>query len=313
MHPGPHPFTLRQLQYAAAVAELLSFRKAAERCGVSQPALSAQLAQMEQALGLRLFERNRRRVLVTPAGREFLQRAAAILRGADDLLESARGAGDPLARTLRVGVIPTVSAYLLPHVAPALRDGHPQLALRWVEGTTPRLVRELHAGELDALLLALEAELGEVEHQIIARDSFVLAAAEGDPLARGRGRVRAADLAGASVLVLDEEHCFGAQAQAFCSKGKARVDEFRATSIATLVQMVAGGAGLTLLPELAVPVEVPRAGLAVRRFADPEPFRTIGLVWRAGSPLAPALRQIAATMRAAYPGGKSAERARSRK
>src|SRR5262245_58308437 len=127
---SPHPFSLRQLQYAVAVAETLSFRRAAERCGVSQPSLSAQLAELEAALGVVLFERDRRRVLPTTAGRELVERAAKILLEAGDLAQAARRVGDPLAGTLRVGVIPTVSPYLLPEIAPVLRKQFPRLALQ---------------------------------------------------------------------------------------------------------------------------------------------------------------------------------------
>src|SRR5215469_18409680 len=147
---APHPFSLRQLQYAVAVAELLSFRKAAEACHVSQPSLSAQLAQLEEALGVRLFERDRRHVLVTTAGKELVERARRVLREADDLAAAARRAGDPLAGTLRIGVIPTISPYLLPSATPALRSAYPRLTTVWVEDKTDALVRSLEAGTLDA-------------------------------------------------------------------------------------------------------------------------------------------------------------------
>ncbi len=152
---GPHPVTLRQLQYVVAVAESLSFRKAAERCHVAQPSLSAQLAQMEEALGVRLFERDRRRVLVTAAGRELIERARLILRETDDLVELARRSHDPLSGTLRIGVIPTISSYLLPRVTAALREAYPRLTTLWVEDKTEVLVRSLEGGALDAGLLAM--------------------------------------------------------------------------------------------------------------------------------------------------------------
>src|SRR5215468_1761030 len=160
-----HPFSLRQVQYAVAVAGSLSFRKAADLCHVSQPSLSAQLAQLEQALGVRLFERDRRRVLVTAAGKDLLERARRLLLEADDLMAAARRAGDPLAGTLRIGVIPTISPYLLPSATPAIRAAHPQQTTVWVEDKTAALVRALEAGALDAALLALEAEIANVEHE----------------------------------------------------------------------------------------------------------------------------------------------------
>src|SRR5262244_979563 len=184
MTVAPHPASLRQLQYAVAVADTRSFRRAAERCGVSQPSLSAQLAQLEGALGVRLFERDRRRVLPTPAGEALLERARRVLLDADDLVDAARRLGDPLAGTLAIGVIPTVSPYLLPAAAPAIRRAHPRLTVRWLEDKTEILARELHAGRLDAALLALEADLGgPLQREVIGRDRFVLAA-RAHPLAK---------------------------------------------------------------------------------------------------------------------------------
>ncbi|HVN37636.1 MAG TPA: LysR substrate-binding domain-containing protein [Myxococcota bacterium] len=298
---APHPFSLRQLQYVVAVAESLSFRKAAEACHVSQPSLSAQLAQVEDALGVRLFERDRRRVLVTAVGRELVERARRVLREADDLVAAARVAGDPLAGTLRIGVIPTISPYLLPSATPALRRAYPHLTTVWVEDKTDALVRSLEGGSLDAALLALEAEIGDVEHEVVAADPFVLATRRNDPLGSKSTPAKVAELRDASVLLLDDGHCFRDQALAFCSDAKVHELEFRATSLATLVHMVAGGAGVTILPELAVPTEAQRARLRVRAFATPVPHRTVALVWRKRSPLAPALRKLASTIREAYP------------
>jgi len=297
----PLPFTLRQLQYAAAVAETLSFRGAAERCGVSQPALSAQLAELEAALGTRLFERDRRRVMVTPAGRELLGRMTRLLGAGTELVAAARQFGDPLRSTLRVGVIPTIAPYLLPSLSPALRADFPDLFVRWVEDKTAVLVSHLASGALDAALLALEAEIGDLERAVIARDPFVLATPIGHPLGAGSGKISPAELASADVLLLEDGHCFRDQALAVCARARARELEFRATSLPTLAQMVAGGAGVTLLPSLAVPTETRGADLVIRELADPAPGRTVGLVFRKGSPLAAALARVASTLRAAYP------------
>jgi LysR family hydrogen peroxide-inducible transcriptional activator len=297
----PHAFSIRQLQYGVAVADSLSFRKAAEACHVSQPSLSAQLAQLEDALGVRLFERDRRRVLVTAVGRELVERARRVLREADDLVAAARLAGDPLSGTLRIGVIPTISPYLLPSATRALRRAYSRLTTVWVEDKTETLVRSLEAGTLDAALLALEAEIGDVEREVVAADAFVLATRRDDPLGSKSTPAKVTELRDASVLLLDDGHCFRDQALAFCSGAKVHELEFRATSLATLVHMVAGGAGVTILPELAVPTEAQRAGLRVRAFAAPVPHRTVALVWRKRSPLAPALRKLARTIREAYP------------
>jgi LysR family hydrogen peroxide-inducible transcriptional activator len=300
MHLGPHAFTLRQLQYVVAVADSLSFRKAAESCHVSQPSLSAQLAQMEDALGVRLFERDRRRVIVTGAGREIIERARVVLRETDDLIELARRSADPLSGTLRIGVIPTISPYLLPRLATVLRSAYPRLTILWVEDKTEVLVRSLDAGTLDAALVALEAEIGDVEREVIGSDPFVLATPLGHRLGAKTSSAKPSELKDEPVLLLDDGHCFREQALAFCSDAKAHELEFRATSLSTLAQMVAGGAGVTLLPELAVPTETKRAEIAIRPFARPTPKRTIALVWRRRSPLGAALRELAATARAAY-------------
>jgi len=307
---SPWAFSLRQLQYVVAVADTLSFRAAAERCHVAQPSLSAQLAHLERALGVRIFERDRRRVLLTAAGRQVVERARTVLRETADLVEVATRAGDPLGGHLQIGVIPTISPYLLPAVAPALRRAHPRLTVVWREEKTADLVRGLQAGTLDAALLALEADVGDVERAVIARDPFVLATPPRHPLGTKSAPMAVAELRDESVLLLDDGHCFRDQALAACSRTRARESEFRATSLSTLAQMVAGGTGVTLLPELAVATETTRTPLRVRRLAEPTPHRTIGLVWRRGYPLAGALREVAATIKAAYPAtGRGGRRA----
>jgi LysR family hydrogen peroxide-inducible transcriptional activator len=301
MNLAPHPFTLRQLQYVVAVADALSFRKAAERCHVSQPSLSAQLAQLEGVLGVRLFERDRRRVLLTTAGKELVERARRLLVETDELVEASRRAGDPLSGTLRIGVIPTISPYLLPTVAPALRKSYPRLTLLWLEDKTEVLARELERGALDAALVALEAELGDVESEVIAEDPFVLVTPRDHPLGARQTEASPSELRGEDVLLLDEGHCFRVQALALCSRARAHELEFRATSLPTLIQMIAAGAGVTLLPRLAVATEVQRSQLSVRPFMDPAPKRTLALIWRKRSSLAVALKQVAAAVRGAYP------------
>ncbi len=304
MRSSHHPFTLRQLQYAAAVADLRSFRRAAERCHVSQPSLSAQVIQLEEQLGVRLFERASRRVIVTAAGEAVLTRLRRLLLEADDLADSVRQLGDPLAGTLRLGVIPTVSPYLLPEIVPELRARHPALSAVWVEDKTENLVEALREGRIDGALLALEAPLGEVEKEVVCEDPFVLAAPPGHPLVQASAPATPQELRGAGFLLLDDGHCFRDQALTYCASARGRELDFRATSLATLAQMVAGGAGITLLPRLSLPVENRRSELAVRRLASPSPHRTLALVWRPRSPLGPALRRLATTIREACAGAE---------
>lgn len=301
MTVAPHPFTLRQLQYVVAVAEELSFGKAAERCHVSQPSLSAQIAQVESALGVQLFERANRKVLITQTGRDVLERARRLLVDADDLMEAGRRASDPLLGTIRVGVIPTIAPYLLPSAAPALRAQFPRLTLAWREDKTEVLIEGLQAGALDAAIVALEADIGDVEHVTISQDPFVLALRPDHALARKTTPVEASELRGQQVLLLDEGHCFREQALEVCSTARAREGEFRATSLTTLVQMVAGGAGVTFLPALAVATEASRAGLRVRSLASPKAHRTIALVWRKRAPLGPTLRELAGVLCDTFP------------
>ncbi|HEY1269770.1 MAG TPA: LysR substrate-binding domain-containing protein [Candidatus Binatia bacterium] len=301
MNFNPHLVTLRQLQYIVAVAECLSFNRAAEECHVSQPSLSAQIAEVERLLGVRLFERDNRRVLLTAAGREFIQQARAVLRESDALAEAARRFVDPLSGTLRFGVIPTISPYFLPRLTPKLRAAFPALKVVWLEEKTRALTSRLEAGEIDAALVAFEADLGEVHREAIGKDPFVLLTARGHPLAADTAPLKLSELRNNDVWILTDDHCFGKQALELCLSARARDNEFKATSLATIVSMVAGGAGVTLLPELSVPHEVRIRNLRVRRFADPAPGRTIGLVWRKNSSLGPALRKVAAAMRDAYP------------
>jgi LysR family hydrogen peroxide-inducible transcriptional activator len=300
MRWSPHPISLRQLQYLVAVADARSFRQAAALCAVSQPSLSAQIAQLERALGITAFERTRRRVLVTTAGAELIARARDVLREADDLTEATARLADPFAGVMRIGVIPTISPYLLPEIAPVLRTRHERLRIHWTEDKTPLLAARLHAGDLDAALVALEADLGDVVHETIGHDPFVLAVPLGHPLGVRTTPVSARDVAGTSVLLLDDGHCFREQALAWCARARTEELDYRATSLPTLTQMVADGAGVTLLPTLALATETRRSALRVRPFASPVPGRTIALVWRHGTPLAPALRAVALTIKGVY-------------
>ncbi len=278
--------TVRQLEYAVAVAEHRSFRKAAAACHVSQPALSAQIAQLERDLGVQLFERDRRRVLITPVGEEVVGRARAALGAIDQLVEGVGLAREPLSGGLRLGVIPTIAPYLLPRVLPTVRARHPKLRLALREDQTARILVDLDTGRLDACLLAVPVP-GDVATATLFREEFLLCAPLGHRLL-DKKRLREGDLEDETVLLLEDGHCLRDQALSVCQVAGAReATELRATSLPTLVQMVASGLGVTLLPETAANVLVggARAGVGLARFTGPgeAPGRAIGLVWRMSS------------------------------
>src|SRR5580698_11606317 len=302
-----HDLSPRQLQYVVAVAETLGFHKAAERCHVSQPTLSAQVKQLEDVLGVRLFERDRRRVLLTAAGAVVVARARRVLVELDDMIAAAKQLIEPCSGTFRIGVIPTIAPYLLPDVVPAVRARYPKLQLVFREEKTDAVVADLREGRLDAGLLALEADIGEWASGHIADDPFVVALPEGHRLARKK-RVAASDLDDENVLLLDEGHCFRAQALTICNRAGAKESELRATSLSTLAQMVSSGSGITLLPQIAVGVENRRGQLEVRPFTSPAPHRTIALIWRPHSPFAETFRDLTEVFRSALLAGDKRSR-----
>ena len=293
--------TLRQLEYFVALADELSFRKAAAACFVTQPALSGQIAQLEALLGATLFERGKRGVRITPAGEALLPGARTVLATCDHACELVRSSSAPLNGPLRLGVIPTVGPYLLPRVLPAVRAAHPELQLYLLEDLTPRLLQQLESGELDLLLLAVDTELGDVATQPLFSDPFLLAVPAGDELADA-DEVRLADLDGRGVILLQEGHCLRAQTLPLCeAAGSGELSGFRASSLGTVTQMVAGGLGVTLLPELALERESAAApGLRTIPFGADGPGRSIGLAWRKSSPRAAEYRSLGETVAAAY-------------
>jgi len=272
---------LRDLRYLVALADQRHFGRAAARCFVSQPTLSAQLKKLEQALGVQLIERAPNNVSLTPAGAEIVTRARRILEASDEVVTLARSQRDPLAGRLRVALLPTIGPYLLPRVAPLIRRSLPRLELRLYEYQTAPLLEKLHDGELDLGVLALPVELAGLEAHELYREAFLLALPERHPLA-AHDSVRVADLKGETLLLLEDGHCLRDQALEVCSRAGVREQQdFRATSLETLRQMVATGAGVTLLPELAGSGAYRSArGVALRPFAKPAPQRRIGAVWR---------------------------------
>lgn len=272
---------LKDLRYLVAVADLRHFGRAAARCFVSQPTLSAQLKKLEQSLGLQLIERAPNNVSLTAAGEEIVARARRIIEASDEVVALARSQRDPLAGPLRLALLPTIGPYLLPRVAPAIRRALPRLELRLYEYQTAPMLERLRGGELDVGILALPVELNGLESRELYREAFVVALPERHPLA-AHDTLRAGDLKGETLLLLEDGHCLRDQALEVCSRvGVREPQDFRATSLETLRQMVATGAGVTLLPELAVRGAYRSArGVALRPFARPAPVRHVGAVWR---------------------------------
>ncbi len=291
------PYSLRQLQYLVAVADVGGFRRAAEACGVAQPSMSSQIALAEEALGVQVFERGPRGVRVTAAGAPVIERARAVLLASRDLAETARQHSDPLSGTVRIGVIPTVCPYLLPEIAPALRKRLQNLHVIWSEDKTQSLIDQVEGGSLDGAILALDDRVDELEHVVIGEDPFVLASAPGHRLAKRTGPASPDVLEGETVFLLEDGHCFRDQALAICGATGAKEADLRATGLSTLVQMVGGGDGVTLLPKIALPVENRRGQLVVRAFKSPAPTRTLVLVWRKGSAMRKPLDAVATVIR----------------
>lgn len=265
--------TLRQLEYFSALADTLNFREAAEVCSVSQPGLSSQIASLEATLRVSLFERDKRQVRLTAEGRTLLPQAREVLAKAEGMAELARTFGAPLTGPLRLGTIPTVGPYLLPKVLPAVRRTYPELQLFLREDLTPRLLEQLEHGDLDLLLLAIDVPLGEVDTMALFSDPFLVAVPESHPLSDQK-EVRIDQLLQANMLLLEEGHCLGDQTLSLCqSPGQNEVIGFRSSSLSTIVQMVAGGLGITLLPELAVERELAGApGLVAIPFPPTAPI-----------------------------------------
>lgn len=293
--------SIRQLEYAVALADAGHFGRAARACHVTQPALSAQIRSLEDELGVRLFERSRRGATPTPVGRWFVLRARGLLEGIDELTEVARGSREPLVGPLRMGVIPTVAPYLLMGWLPPVREAWPRLRLFLREERTDRLLDQLAQGELDLLLLALPVDRTDALTFPIFREPFLLLAPRDHALARGRGALREEDLDGHGVLLLEDGHCLRDQALEVCAQAGREVEtggDFRATSIETLRHMVAAGLGVTLLPSLALPRRASRKGpVAIPFTASAAARRRIALVWRRTHPKGPDLALLAEFIR----------------
>ncbi len=282
--------TLRQLRYFDALIRHGHFGRAAEACAISQPALSMQIKELEEALGGALLERSARKVALTKFGEELAQRVRDILHSVDELGDFARASRARLTGRLRIGMIPTIAPYLLPTVMGNLTRTHPELEIHVREALTSKLIRELAEGRLDTAIVALPVSEPSLTEVALFAENFLLVRPgedEGTPVPSSEM------LREMKLLLLEEGHCFRDQALSFCNKQSAVPREvLDASSLSTLVQMVRAGMGVTLIPEMAMAVETRSASVSVARFRDPQPSRTIGMIWRKTSPLAGKLLQI---------------------
>ncbi|WP_151719693.1 hydrogen peroxide-inducible genes activator [Gemmobacter serpentinus] len=288
--------TLKQIRYFDALARLGTFSAAAEACAVTQPALSMQIKEMEEGAGSPLLERGPRGVRLTAFGTMVHQRAKAMLAILEDLDGLSRAAGGAPAGKLRLGVIPTIAPYLLPAVITRLAEEFPDLSPILRESMTSRLIDELLDSRIDAAILALPVDEPALTEVALFTERFVLIRPqqEADRPVPNRDKLREMRL-----LLLEEGHCFRTQALSFCDMPSTQPREMLdGSSLSTLVQMVGVGVGVTLIPEMAVEIETRSAAVSVSRFRDPQPLRSIGMVWRKSSPMEAHLMQIAEVVRA---------------
>ena len=284
---------LKDLKYLVALADTGHFGKAAERTFVSQPTLSAQLKKLEEYLGVKLVERQPKNVQLTDVGKQVVVRARRMLDEADEIIALARSNADPFAGKIKLALIPTIGPYLLPRVMQKLRKALPQLGLMLYEHQTEPLLRRLREGELDMGIMALPIAHDGLEARALYQEAFTVALPNDHPLA-AKTTIKIQDLKGQTLLLLEDGHCLRDQALEVCSRVEIReAEDFRATSLETLRQMVVAGLGITLLPETAV--ESPfgsQRGLTIRQFARPPPTRTVGAVWRKSSTRAAAIAAV---------------------
>jgi len=281
---------LKDLKYLVALADTGHFGKAAERTFVSQPTLSAQLKKLEQYLGVKLVERQPKNVQLTEVGKQIVVRARRMLDESDEIIALARNNTDPFAGKLKVGLIPTIGPYLLPRVMQKLRKALPHLGLMLYEHQTEALLKRLRDGEIDLGIMALPIAQDGLESRQLYEEAFTVALPNNHPLA-AKSTIKVQDLKGQTLLLLEDGHCLRDQALEVCSRIEIReAEDFRATSLETLRQMVVAGLGITLLPETAVePPFGSQRGLTIRQFAKPAPTRTVGAVWRKSSTRAAAI------------------------
>lgn len=291
--------TMKHLRYFEAIARHQHFGRAAEACGISQPALSLQIKELEAQLGAPLFERNARQIRLSSLGESLVDRVRNILGSVDELDDLVRASHSPLVGRLRIGVIPTIAPYLMPRLIKALDAGHPGLDIRPRETVTQKLIRDLSEARLDFAIVALPISEPSLHEETLFDEEFVLVR----PLADANKPVPDAKrLREMRLLLLEEGHCFRDQALSYCNPSTlAARDLMEGSSLATLVQMVGAGIGVTLIPEMAIATEARSAEVSVARLPSPRPKRTVGMVWRKASPLASQYADVAALLRGLSP------------
>jgi LysR family transcriptional regulator, hydrogen peroxide-inducible genes activator len=280
--------TLRQLRYLTALAKHGHFGRAAEACAVTQPALSMQIRDLERSLGVAVVERRPGDVILTDVGREIARRAEDVLAASRDLVDFARHRSGVLTGRLMLGVIPSLAPYLLPRILPLLQSRFPELRLELRETQTKPLIEDIKSGALDAAILALPVAEADIDALPLFEDLFLLAVPADDPRAETT-RVAAEEIDQNRLILLEDGHCLRDQALAFCSTARGRPNgtagtAFGASSLTTVMQMVASGYGLTLIPQIAADVELRDGRVKLLRLKNPQPGRSIGLVFRRTSP-----------------------------
>jgi len=285
---------LRDLEYLVAVADLRNFTQAAEQCHISQPTLSFQIKKLEEFLGVVIYERDNKHVILTPVGEQILNKVRIILREVQDLKVLAQNAKDPFAGQLRMGAFPTIASYIFPKIIPAIHTALPQLKLILREEKTSILLEKLKEGEIDVAFLALPIPEHQLLSQALFEDEFLLAVPAMHPLAQLK-RVDQKLLAPYKLLLLEEGHCLRDQALAVCQTLKTEEQDFRATSLETLRQMVKANTGITLIPKIAVSEQ--DQDIKYLPFTMHVPKRTVALVWRKTSARSLVITQLLSILR----------------
>lgn len=290
---------IRDLEYLVSLAEFKHFRRAADACNVSQPTLSGQIRKLEDELGITLLERTSRKVLFTQSGLLLVEQARQVLREVKLLKEMASNQGKDMTGPLHIGVIPTVGPYLLPYIMPVLKDAFPELELFLYEAQTHRLVDQLETGRLDCAILAAVAETEPFIQVPLFQEKMLVAVSDAHPWAN-KENIPLDHLKGTEVLMLDDGHCLRDQALGYCfAAGATENSHFQATSLEMLRNMIATNSGITLMPELAVLNEGQRRGVKYIPCINPEPQRTIALIYRPGSPLRARYERVASAVKKA--------------